>query len=79
MFPVALSIAQSQGFDPRAVMVAMTLAGSLALITPIGYQTNLMVYGPGNYTFFDFTRVGGPLQILLWIVIVVVAPLVWAL
>jgi di/tricarboxylate transporter len=38
-----------------------------------------MVYGPGNYTFFDFIRVGTPLQILLWIVIVVTAPLVWAL
>jgi di/tricarboxylate transporter len=79
MFPVALSVAESQGFDPRALMVSMTLAGSLALITPIGYQTNLMVYGPGNYTFFDFTRVGGPLQVLLWAVIIVVAPLVWAL
>jgi len=79
MFPVALSVAESQGFAPRALMVGMTLAGSLALITPIGYQTNLMVYGPGNYTFFDFIRVGTPLQILLWIVIVVTAPLVWAL
>jgi di/tricarboxylate transporter len=79
MFPVALSVAESQGFDPRALMVSMTLAGSLALITPIGYQTNLMVYGPGNYTFFDFTRVGGPLQVLLWAVIIIVAPLVWAL
>lgn len=79
MFPVALSVAESQGFDPRALMVSMTLAGSLAFITPIGYQTNLMVYGPGNYTFFDFTRVGTPLQVLLWIVIVITAPLVWAL
>ena len=78
MFPVALSVAESQGFDPRALMVSMTLAGSLAFITPIGYQTNLMVYGPGNYTFFDFLRVGTPLQVLLWIVIVAVAPLVWA-
>lgn len=77
MFPVALSVAQAQGFDPRALMVSMTLAGSLALITPIGYQTNLMVYGPGNYTFLDFTRVGGPIQVLLWVVIVILAPLVW--
>lgn len=77
MFPVALSVAESQGYDPRAMMVSMTLAGSLALITPIGYQTNLMVYGPGNYTFLDFTRVGGPIQVLLWIVIILLAPLVW--
>jgi len=79
MFPVVLSVAESQGFDPRALMVSMTLAGSLALITPIGYQTNLMVYGPGNYTFFDFFRVGGPLQVILWIVIVLMAPFIWAL
>ncbi len=79
MFPVVLSVAESQGFDPRALMVSMTLAGSLALITPIGYQTNLMVYGPGNYTFFDFFRVGGPLQIILWIVIILAAPFIWAL
>jgi di/tricarboxylate transporter len=77
MFPIALSVAESQQLAPRAMMVSITLAASMAFITPIGYQTNLMVYGPGNYRFLDFARVGGLLQVLLWIVILIVAPLVW--
>lgn len=77
MFPIALSVAESQGLAPRALIVSITLAASMAFITPIGYQTNLMVYGPGNYRFLDFARVGGLLQILLWIVLLVGTPLVW--
>ncbi|MFB6271791.1 MAG: SLC13 family permease [Salinibacter sp.] len=77
MFPIALSVVESQGLAPRAFMVSITLAASMAFSTPIGYQANLMVYGPGNYRFLDFTRVGGLLQVLLWIVLVLVAPLVW--
>lgn len=79
VFPIALSIAETQQLDPRPIMVAITLAASLSFVTPIGYQTNLMVYGPGNYRFLDFARVGGGLQILLWIALVVLAPLVWPL
>jgi di/tricarboxylate transporter len=79
MFPIALSVAESQGLDPRPLMIGMTLAGSMSFITPIGYQTNLMVYGPGNYRFLDFARVGGLLQVLLWVLIIVLAPLVWPL
>jgi di/tricarboxylate transporter len=79
MFPIALSVAEGQQLDPRAFIVSITLAASMAFITPIGYQTNLMVYGPGNYRFLDFTRVGGLLQVLLWAVILVIAPLVWPL
>ncbi|MFB6229837.1 MAG: SLC13 family permease [Salinibacter sp.] len=77
MFPIALSVVESQGLAPRAFMVSITLAASMAFSTPIGYQANLMVYGPGNYRFVDFVRVGGILQVLLWIVLLVVAPLVW--
>jgi len=77
MFPIALSVAESQGLSPRALIVSVTLAASMAFITPIGYQTNLMVYGPGNYRFLDFARVGGLLQVLLWIVILITAPMMW--
>jgi di/tricarboxylate transporter len=77
IFPIALSLAESQGLSPRPLMVSMTLAASMAFITPIGYQTNLMVYGPGGYRFLDFTRVGGVLQVLLWVVLLITAPLVW--
>ena len=79
VFPIALSVAETQGLDPRPLMVAITLSASMAFITPIGYQTNLMVYGPGNYRFMDFARVGGLLQVLLWIVVIVLTPLVWPL
>jgi di/tricarboxylate transporter len=79
MFPVALSVAESQPLDPRAFLIRITLAASMAFIPPIGYQTNLMVCGPGNYRFVDFTRVGGHLQLLLWIVLLVPAPLAWPL
>jgi di/tricarboxylate transporter len=77
IFPIALSVAEAQHLDPRAMIVAITLTASMAFITPIGYQTNLLVYGPGNYRFLDFARVGGLLQVLLWIVVIVAAPLVW--
>lgn len=77
MFPIALSMTQSQGLEPRAFIVAITLAASMSFLTPIGYQTNLMVYGPGNYKFTDFFRVGFPLQVLLWIVLILLAPIIW--
>ncbi|WP_440999969.1 SLC13 family permease [Fodinibius sp. SL11] len=79
MFPIALSIAQSQGLNPRAFIVSITLVSSMALLTPIGYQTNLMVYGPGNYKFTDFFKVGFPLALVLWIVVIILAPIIWPL
>lgn len=79
MFPIALSIAQSQGFDPRAFIVSITVVSSMALLTPIGYQTNLMVYGPGNYKFTDFFKVGFPLAIILWILVIILVPIIWPL
>ena len=77
MFPIVFSLAGSMEIDPRALFVAVTIAASMSLISPIGYQTNLMVYGPGNYRFTDFFKVGFPLQIILWIVVIVLAPVIW--
>jgi len=77
MFPVALSSAQAVGIDPRPLMIGITISASLSLWTPLGYQTNLMVYGPGNYRFTDFTRVGLPLQIILAVMTVAIVPVVW--
>ena len=54
--------------DPRPFAIAVAVAASLSLATPLGYQTNLMVYGPGGYRFTDFLRTGFPLQILLGVV-----------
>ncbi len=65
MIPMAVEAAQITGADPFSFVLAVTFAASGALLTPIGYQTNLMVYGPGGYRFTDFVRAGAPLQVLL--------------
>ena len=65
MVPVAVEAAALTGSDPFAFVLSVTFAASTAMLTPVGYQTNLMVYGPGGYRFTDFFRVGGPLQVIL--------------
>ena len=65
MIPVAVNLAIVAGYDPRPFIVAVTLAASLSFVTPIGYQTNLMVMGPGGYHPRDYWRAGWPLALLL--------------
>jgi di/tricarboxylate transporter len=65
MIPMAVKAAELSGAEPFSFVLAVTFAASCALLTPIGYQTNLMVYGPGGYRFTDFVRMGAPLQLLL--------------
>ena len=65
MIPMAVEAAEITGADPFSFVLGVTFAASCALLTPIGYQTNLMVYGPGGYRFTDFVRMGAPLQLLL--------------
>jgi di/tricarboxylate transporter len=77
MFPFALSAAQNLNANPVPFLIAVMMAASAGFATPIGYQTNLMVYGPGGYRFSDYLRIGVPLDILIWIVTVALAPLVW--
>ncbi|MEO7296115.1 MAG: SLC13 family permease [Candidatus Limnocylindria bacterium] len=64
LFPVAIATAAATGSDPRPFVIAVTLGASLSFLTPLGYQTNLMVYGIGNYRFSDFTRLGLPLNLV---------------
>lgn len=64
LFPVAMATAATTGADPRPFVVAVCLGASLSFLTPIGYQTNMMVYGIGNYRFSDFTRLGLPLNLV---------------
>jgi di/tricarboxylate transporter len=66
--PVAISMAGDLGVDARPLIFAVCFAASAAFMTPTGYQTNMMVYGPGSYRFRDFTRFGAPLDLLFWIV-----------
>jgi di/tricarboxylate transporter len=75
MFPVAMVIAEANGLDPRATALAVAIAASASFLTPIGYQTNTMVFGPGGYRFGDYIRLGLPLTILVMIVLIVGFPL----
>lgn len=77
MIPVGVATAQALGLDPQAFILATMFAASTSFSTPVGYQTNTMVYGPGGYKFLDFTRVGGPLNLLLAVLTPVYIYLVW--
>ncbi len=77
MFPFGLAVASQMDLSPRPFSIAIMFAASLAFATPIGYQTNLMVYAPGGYKFSDFTRIGLPLNILLWIICTALIPILW--
>jgi di/tricarboxylate transporter len=79
MFPIAMSAATELGLNARAFAVAVALAASASFLTPLSYQTNLMVYGPGGYRFGDFARLGAPLVILVALATIVLVPWFWPL
>lgn len=78
MVPVALSIAADVGFEPRAAAVAVLIGASCSFLSPVGYQTNLMVFGLGGYRFSDFTRVGAPLTLSTIVVAGLLIPRMFA-
>lgn len=77
--PIAVTSASQMGINPMALLTAVTLGASCSFATPIGYQTNLMVYGPGGYRFRDFLRVGLPLQLILGALAIWLIPWFWPL
>ncbi len=79
LVPVAAAVAVALGCDARPFVVAIMFGASASFSTPIGYQTNTLVYGAGGYKFGDFARVGLPLAILLWIVATFLIPILWPL
>jgi di/tricarboxylate transporter len=76
---LAMATSKELGMDPRPLLIAVAVTSSYGFATPIGYQTNLMVFGPGGYRFSDFLRVGIPLDIICWTLTIIIIPLVWTL
>ena len=77
--PVVIALAQTLGVDPRPLVVVVMIGASASFATPIGYQTNTLVYGPGGYRFSDFLRFGVPLNIISAIVVTIAVPLLYHL
>tara|TARA_Y100001933_G_scaffold176516_1_gene174957 strand:- start:124 stop:1917 length:1794 start_codon:yes stop_codon:yes gene_type:complete len=77
MVPIAIAVSNQLGLEPRPFVFTVAFAASSSFITPIGYQTNLMVYGPGGYKFSDYTRVGLPLSLILLVSAVLIIPKLW--
>ena len=76
-FPIALEAARQLGVDPMPFFVTICMAASASFLTPIGYQTNLIVQGIGKYKFNDYVKVGLPLSIIVFVMSVILIPLIW--
>ena len=77
--PIAIQTAVSLDVDPRAFVMGVAIAASIAFVTPIGHQACVLVYSPGGYRFSDYAKVGLPLTILIWILMVIFLPIFWPL
>ncbi len=77
--PIAIALGLSLGIDPRPLVIAVMVGASASFATPIGYQTNTLVYGPGGYKFTDFMRIGIPMNIIIGIATCLLIPLFWDL
>jgi di/tricarboxylate transporter len=75
--PIAIQVAQQVGVNPRALTMGVALAASMAFITPLGHPVNVLVMSPGGYNFRDFMKIGLPLTLILFLVIMIVLPIAW--
>ena len=79
LFPIAMGLAQQTGINHESLLVAICFGASASFASPLGYQTNLIVMGPGGYTFRDYLKIGLPLNLLMWAAATVFIPLFWPL
>jgi di/tricarboxylate transporter len=77
--PIAIGAAQQTGLDPRSLAMAVALASSMAFLTPLGHPVNILVMGPGGYRFKDYLKVGWPLSLLIFAVVMLLLPIFWPL
>jgi di/tricarboxylate transporter len=77
--PIALQLAVTLGIDPKPLLVAIAFGASASFMTPMGYQTNAIVMGPGGYNFRDYLKFGLPLNLLMWITATIMIPILWPL
>jgi di/tricarboxylate transporter len=79
MVPIAIDIALELGANPQSFVLAVVIGASTSFLTPVGHQSNVLVFGPGGYRFADFTRVGWLLNVVLVVVTLLIIPLFWPL
>jgi di/tricarboxylate transporter len=77
--PIAVAVARELGVDPEPFVLAVLFASNMSYLTPMGYQTNLLVLSAGGYRFSDFFRIGIPLQLIMWLTLSIALPLLYDL